>query len=70
MSQKYRHLLPVPSSDNTSSQSQPSGSPSTLLSFEKLPKRQRIGTQLACNECRRRKVRVSEASSHDPLCPP
>ncbi|KAJ0126863.1 hypothetical protein HZ326_30031 [Fusarium oxysporum f. sp. albedinis] len=43
MSQKYRHLLPVPNSANTSSQPQPSGSSSTLLSSEKLPKRQRVG---------------------------
>ncbi|KAH6949622.1 hypothetical protein DER45DRAFT_606568 [Fusarium avenaceum] len=57
MPQKYRHLLPVPSSANNSSQSQPFDSSSTLFSSEKLPKRQRIGTQLACNECRRKKVR-------------
>ncbi|KAK7592059.1 hypothetical protein V3481_006693 [Fusarium oxysporum f. sp. vasinfectum] len=57
MSQIYRHLLPVPNSANTSSQSQPFDSSSTLFSSEKLPKRQRIGTQLTCNECRRREVR-------------
>ncbi|KAI8417263.1 hypothetical protein FOFC_03576 [Fusarium oxysporum] len=56
MSQRNRQLLPVPSSDSTS-QSQPSASSSTPLSSEKLPKRQRIGTQLACNGCRRKKVR-------------
>ncbi|KAI3571859.1 hypothetical protein IWW34DRAFT_242443 [Fusarium oxysporum f. sp. albedinis] len=65
---KYRHLLPVPNSANTSSQSQPSGSSSTLLSSEKLPKRQRVGAQLACNECRRRKVRCDGQRPHCGVC--
>lgn len=57
MSRRNRKLLPAPNSDSTSSQSQPFGSSSTPLSSEKLPKQQRVGTQLACNGCRRRKVR-------------
>ncbi|EXA30436.1 hypothetical protein FOVG_18172 [Fusarium oxysporum f. sp. pisi HDV247] len=65
---KYRHLLPVPNPANTFSQSQPSGSSSTLLSSEKLPKRQRVGAQLACNECRRRKVRCDGQRPHCGVC--
>ncbi|KAK2468233.1 hypothetical protein H9L39_19879 [Fusarium oxysporum f. sp. albedinis] len=67
MSQKYRHLLPVPNSDNTSSQPQLSGSSSSPFLSEGLPKRQRVGIQLACNGCRRRKVRCD---GQRPQCRP
>ncbi|KAF4976221.1 hypothetical protein FZEAL_7084 [Fusarium zealandicum] len=58
MSKRYRQLLPVPSSDSTPSSSHPPGSSSTPRSSSDEPlKRQRIGTQLACNACRKRKTR-------------
>jgi hypothetical protein len=57
MSKRYRQLLPIPQSES-SSNSQPSGSSSTPLSPGDEPlKRQRINTQLACNSCRKRKIR-------------
>ncbi|KAH7185701.1 uncharacterized protein B0J16DRAFT_355954 [Fusarium flagelliforme] len=57
MSKRYRQLLPVPQSESSSS-SQPSGSSTTPRSSSDEPlKRQRISTQLACNSCRRRKIR-------------
>lgn len=59
MSKRYRQLLPVPQSESSSS-SQPSGSSTTPRSSSDEPlKRQRISTQLACNSCRKRKIRVS-----------
>ncbi|KAF4464291.1 Nitrogen assimilation transcription factor nit-4 [Fusarium albosuccineum] len=58
MSRRYRQLLSAPQSDSTpSSESYPSGTSSTFASRSEPLKRQRIGTQLACNACRRRKIR-------------
>ncbi|KAL2684516.1 hypothetical protein Neosp_005594 [[Neocosmospora] mangrovei] len=58
MSKRYRQLLPAPSSGDTPSNSHSSGSSSTPRSSGDKPlKRQRIGTQLACNGCRKRKTR-------------
>ncbi|KAF5018427.1 hypothetical protein F66182_9601 [Fusarium sp. NRRL 66182] len=66
MSKRYRQLLPVPLTDNSSSGSQPSASSSTPLSSGDEPlKRQRIGTTLACNTCRKRKIRCD---GRKPFC--
>ncbi|EWZ78314.1 hypothetical protein FOWG_17401 [Fusarium oxysporum f. sp. lycopersici MN25] len=56
MSKRYRQLLPDPKSGNTPSNSHSSGSSSSPLDNEP-HKRPRIGTKLACNGCRKRKVR-------------
>lgn len=58
MSKRYRQLLPVPPSESSPPNSQPSAS-----SSDEPLKRQRIGTQLACNSCRKRKIRVSFLSN-------
>ncbi|EWZ88210.1 hypothetical protein BFJ70_g13905 [Fusarium oxysporum] len=66
MSKRYRQLLPVPPSENLPPNSQPSGSSSTPRSSSDEPlKRQRIGTQLACNSCRKRKIRCDGGK---PMC--
>ncbi|KAG5768988.1 hypothetical protein H9Q73_013688 [Fusarium xylarioides] len=66
MSKRYRQLLPIPSSENSPPNSQPSGSSSTPRSSSDEPlKRQRIGTQLACNSCRKRKIRCD---GRKPMC--
>ncbi|RBR26517.1 uncharacterized protein FIESC28_00703 [Fusarium coffeatum] len=65
MSKRYRQLLPVPQSESSSS-SQPSGSSTTPRSSSDEPlKRQRISTQLACNSCRKRKIRCD---GKKPVC--
>ncbi|KAF4996042.1 hypothetical protein FGRMN_4742 [Fusarium graminum] len=60
MSKRYRQLLPVPLHENPPPNSQPSAS-----SGDEPLKRQRIGTQLACNSCRKRKIRCN---GRKPLC--
>ncbi|KAG5801408.1 hypothetical protein H9Q74_013280 [Fusarium xylarioides] len=66
MSKRYRQLLPIPSSENSPPNSQPSGSSSTPRSSSDEPlKRQRIGTQLACNSCRKKKIRCD---GRKPMC--
>ncbi|KAH7265046.1 uncharacterized protein BKA55DRAFT_660600 [Fusarium redolens] len=66
MSKRYRQLLPVPPNENSPPNSQPSGSSSTPRSSSDEPlKRQRIGTQLACNSCRKRKIRCD---GRKPMC--
>ncbi|KAF5656701.1 nitrogen assimilation transcription factor nit-4 [Fusarium heterosporum] len=60
MSKRYRQLLPVPFHENSPPNSQPSAS-----SGDEPLKRQRIGTQLACNSCRKRKIRCN---GRKPLC--
>ncbi|KIL91963.1 nitrogen assimilation transcription factor nit-4 [Fusarium avenaceum] len=60
MSKRYRQLLPVPPSESSPPNSQPSAS-----SSDEPLKRQRIGTQLACNSCRKRKIRCN---GRKPLC--
>ncbi|KAF4341829.1 nitrogen assimilation transcription factor nit-4 [Fusarium beomiforme] len=66
MSKRYRQLLPIPPNDSSSSNSQPSGSSSTPRSPSDEPlKRQRIGTQQACNSCRKRKIRCD---GRKPMC--
>ncbi|KAM0356119.1 hypothetical protein ACHAPU_000513, partial [Fusarium lateritium] len=60
MSKRYRQLLPVPLDENSPPNSQPSAS-----SSDEPLKRQRIGTQLACNSCRKRKIRCN---GRKPLC--
>ncbi|KNB06214.1 hypothetical protein FOXG_19601 [Fusarium oxysporum f. sp. lycopersici 4287] len=58
MSKRYRQLLPIPDAEGKSPDSHPSGTFSTpRSSSDELLKRQRIGTQLACNACRKRKIR-------------
>ncbi|KAG8671404.1 hypothetical protein FPOAC2_04740 [Fusarium poae] len=65
MSKRYRQLLPIPQSES-SSNSQPSGSSTTPQSPSEEPlKRQRINTQLACNQCRKRKIRCN---GKKPIC--
>ncbi|KAF4452232.1 Nitrogen assimilation transcription factor nit-4 [Fusarium austroafricanum] len=66
MSKRYRQLLPVPHNEGSSSNSQPSASSSTpRSSSDETLKRQRIGTQLACNSCRKRKIRCD---GRKPMC--
>ncbi|KAF4440587.1 Nitrogen assimilation transcription factor nit-4 [Fusarium acutatum] len=66
MSKRYRQLLPVPPNESSPPNSQPSGSSSTPRSSSDEPlKRQRIGTQLACNSCRKRKIRCD---GRKPMC--
>ncbi|KAF5601626.1 nitrogen assimilation transcription factor nit-4 [Fusarium pseudocircinatum] len=66
MSKRYRQLLPIPPNENSPPNSQPSGSSSTPRSSSDEPlKRQRIGTQLACNSCRKRKIRCD---GRKPMC--
>jgi hypothetical protein len=59
MSKGYCQLLSIPDKDGVSSNSDPPGSSTTSGSLNgELFKRQRIGTQLACKTCRKRKVQV------------
>ncbi|KAH7376999.1 hypothetical protein B0T11DRAFT_25571 [Plectosphaerella cucumerina] len=56
MSKRYRELLPLPNGTSDSS-STPTTSSSSADPERDNVKRKRVGTQLACNECRRRKAR-------------
>jgi hypothetical protein len=65
MSKRYRQLLPMPDTDGVASNSHPSGSSPTSGSLSgELLKRQRIGTHLACNACRKRKIRCDGNKPH------
>ncbi|KAF5638665.1 nitrogen assimilation transcription factor nit-4 [Fusarium sp. NRRL 52700] len=67
MSKRYRQLLPIPPNENSPPNSQPSGSSSTPWSSSNEPlKRQRIGTQLACNSCRKKKK--IRCDGRKPMC--
>ncbi|KAH7247419.1 uncharacterized protein BKA55DRAFT_739434 [Fusarium redolens] len=69
MSKRYRQLLPTPDTDGVASNSQPSGSSSTSGSSSSEPfKRQRTGTQIACNTCRKRKIRCDGKKPHCEAC--
>ncbi|KAG6990450.1 Nitrogen assimilation transcription factor nit-4 [Fusarium oxysporum f. sp. raphani] len=69
MSKRYRQLLPIPDSDGVASNSHPSGPTSTSGSSSSEPfKRQRIGTQIACNTCRKRKIRCDGKRPHCEAC--
>ncbi|EXK24052.1 hypothetical protein FOMG_19203 [Fusarium oxysporum f. sp. melonis 26406] len=58
MSKGYRQLLPIPDTEGKSPDSHLAGISSPPRSWnDELLKRQRIGTQLACNACRKRKIR-------------
>ncbi|EXK23208.1 hypothetical protein FOMG_20012 [Fusarium oxysporum f. sp. melonis 26406] len=57
MPKRYRQLLRAPGPDNTPSNSHQSGPSSTLSLGDEPQKRQRIGTRIACNGCRKRKIR-------------
>ncbi|QGI96754.1 hypothetical protein CEK26_009823 [Fusarium fujikuroi] len=66
MSKRYRQLLPIPPNENSPPNSHPSGSSSTPRSSSDEPlKRQRIVTQLACDSCRKRKIRCD---GRKPMC--
>ncbi|KAH6683726.1 hypothetical protein F5X68DRAFT_171961 [Plectosphaerella plurivora] len=56
MSKRYRELLPLPNGDAESSSAATTSS-SSADPVQDHPKRKRVGTQLACNECRRKKAR-------------
>lgn len=68
MSKRHRQLLPAPKADNADVESPVSGLYLTPSEDEPF-KRPRIGTQLACDSCRRRKIRVNTFLSPNPFRP-
>ncbi|KAJ3457933.1 hypothetical protein MRS44_012042 [Fusarium solani] len=67
MSKRHRQLLPAPKADNADVESPVSGLYLTPSEDEPF-KRPRIGTQLACDSCRRRKIRCNGERPHCRAC--